>query len=139
LSPTGACKTFDDHADGYVRGEGAGLVLLKPLPKALADGNNIIGIVKGSAVNHGGRTYSLTYPNPEAQRDVIAAAQSRASVAPEQIGYIEAHGTGTPKGDPIEFKGLVDAFSENISNGKRRNFCGLGSVKTNVGHLEAAA
>ncbi|WP_315823373.1 polyketide synthase [Paraflavitalea speifideaquila] len=140
LSPTGSCKTFDDGADGYVRGEGAGLILLKPLEQALADKDPIYGIIKGSAVNHGGKTYSLTYPNPDAQRDVIIAAQQMAGVTPDTIGYIEAHGTGTPKGDPIEFKGLVNAFQGlgqemSLTN----NYCALGSVKTNIGHLEAAA
>jgi polyketide synthase PksN len=140
LSPTGSCKTFDDGADGYVRGEGAGLILLKPLEQALADKDPIYGIIKGSAVNHGGKTYSLTYPNPDAQRDVIMAAQQMAGVTPDTIGYIEAHGTGTPKGDPIEFKGLVNAFQSSDPEGSRlNNYCALGSVKTNIGHLEAAA
>ena len=142
LSPTGSCKSFDDSADGYVRGEGAGLLLLKPLDKALEDKDNIYGIIKGSAVNHGGKTYSLTYPNPEAQMQVIADAQQRAGVAPESISYIEAHGTGTPKGDPIEVQGLINAFlreSRKEDVAQRKGYCGLGTVKTNVGHLEAAA
>lgn len=141
LSPTGSCKTFDDGADGYVRGEGAGLLLLKPMAQAIADKDNIYGVIKGSAVNHGGKTYSLTYPNPDAQKEVIAKAQQVAGVTPESISYIEAHGTGTPKGDPIEFEGLTRAFKSLPAKGalKRKNYCGLGSVKTNVGHLEAAA
>lgn len=142
LSPTGSCKTFDDKADGYVRGEGAGFLLLKPLQRALQDKDHIYGIIKGSAVNHGGKTYSLTYPNVAAQAQVILEAQKAAGVTAETISYIEAHGTGTPKGDPIEFSGLLDAFNANSAENntvKRKNYCGLGSVKTNIGHLEAAA
>lgn len=140
LSPTGACKTFDDSADGYVRGEGGGLVLLKPLQQALRDNNSICGIIKGSAVNHSGKTYSLTYPNPEAQKEVIIEAQKAAGVTADQISYVEAHGTGTPKGDPIEFTGLASAFESHVAEKTGlTNYCGLGSVKTNVGHLEAAA
>ncbi|HEX6427154.1 MAG TPA: SDR family NAD(P)-dependent oxidoreductase, partial [Niastella sp.] len=138
LSSTGACKTFDDSADGYVRGEGAGLVLLKPLEQALADNDHIYGVIKGCAVNHGGKTYSLTYPSQEAQQAVILQAQQMAGVTPDSISYVEAHGTGTPKGDPIEFQALTNAFQSGITNDKK-NYCGLGSVKTNIGHLEAAA
>lgn len=138
LSPTGSCKTFDDGADGYVRGEGAGLILLKPLEQALADNDNIYGVIKGSAVNHGGKTYSLTYPSQEAQQEVILQAQRMAGVTPDSISYVEAHGTGTPKGDPIEFQALTNAFQSGMTNDKK-NYCGLGSVKTNIGHLEAAA
>ncbi len=140
LSPTGSCKTFDDSADGYVRGEGAGVVLLKPLAKALADGDSIYGVVKGSAVNHGGRTYTLTYPNPDAQAEVIVAAIERAGIPVQSLSYIEAHGTGTPKGDPIEFNGLMTAFGKLAPEADKESaWCGLGSVKTNIGHLEAAA
>jgi polyketide synthase PksN len=142
LSPTGSCKTLDDSADGYVRGEGAGLVLLKPLDRALADGDAIHGVIKGSAVNHCGETYTLTYPSAQAQADVIVAAHERAKVPVTSIGYAEMHGTGTPKGDPIEFEGLQQAFRTlaqrqglPLANG----YCGLGSAKANVGHLEAAA
>ncbi|UUZ86380.1 type I polyketide synthase [Paenibacillus sp. P26] len=137
LSPTGSCKTFDDSADGYVRSEGAGVVLLKPLQRALEDGDPICGILKGSAVNHNGKTHTLTYPNPDAQAEVIAEAHRRAGVPAESISYIEAHGTGTPKGDPMEFQGLVKAFR--MLGSDKRNYCGLGSVKTNIGHLESAA
>ena len=142
LSPTGSCKTFDESADGYVRSEGAGVVLLKPLKKALEDGDSIYGILKGSAINHNGKTHTLTYPNPDAQAEVIAAAHRRAAFSPDSISYIEAHGTGTPKGDPIEFQGLIKAFDKlYLEQGKAmvKNCCGLGSVKTNIGHLEAAA
>lgn len=142
LSPTGSCKTFDDSADGYVRSEGAGVVLLKPLVKALEDGDSIYGVLKGTAVNHSGKTHTLTYPNPEAQADVIAEAHRKAGVPVESISYIEAHGTGTPKGDPMEFQGLVKAFQLLHPEEPQKlntNYCGLGSVKTNIGHLESAA
>lgn len=142
LSPTGSCKTFDNSADGYVRGEGAGLILLKPLSKALENSDNIYGILKGSAVNHSGKTYTLTYPNAEAQAAVITTAMQRGGVKPDTISYVEAHGTGTPKGDPIEFEGLVKAFMLNTEtefSQLRKSYCGIGSVKTNIGHLESAA
>lgn len=142
LSPTGSCKTFDAAADGIVRGEGAGLVLLKPLAKALEDGDSIYGVLKGSAINHSGKTPTISYPSPEQQAEVITQALKRARITPESISYIEAHGTGTPKGDPIEFQGLVSAFQRNFaSNGEnyKKAYCGLGSVKPNIGHLESAA
>ncbi|MFZ2755070.1 MAG: beta-ketoacyl synthase N-terminal-like domain-containing protein, partial [Lysobacteraceae bacterium] len=142
LSPTGACRAFDDTADGYVRGEGAGFLLLKPLDKAIADGDPIHGVIKGSAVNHCGGTYTLTYPSARAQAEVIVAAHERAAVPVDTIGFVELHGTGTPKGDPIEFEGLSRAFEtlaerQHVSLPEAR--CGLSSVKTNIGHLEAAA
>ncbi|MGF7031547.1 acyl transferase domain-containing protein/acyl carrier protein [Paenibacillus mucilaginosus] len=143
LSPTGSCKTFDDRADGYVRSEGAGIILLKPLSQALEDGDSIYGVLKGSAVNHNGRTHTLTYPNPQAQADVIIEAHRRSGIPVESVSYIEAHGTGTPKGDPLEFQGLQKAFevlgSSKGPSALSKNFCGLGSVKTNIGHLESAA
>jgi len=140
LSPTGSCKTFDASADGYVRGEGAGVLLLEPLERALANGHDVIGIVKGTAVNHSGRTHTLTYPNPEAQADVITQALERAGVEPGAISYVEAHGTGTPKGDPIEVQGLLRAFACGRSGEQGRvAHCGLGSLKPNIGHLESAA
>jgi acyl transferase domain-containing protein/acyl carrier protein len=144
LSPTGSCKTFDDSADGYVRSEGAGVILLKPLKQALEDRDPIYGVLKGSAVNHSGRTHTLTYPNPDAQAEAIVEAHQKASVPVDSIGYIEAHGTGTPKGDPMEFRGLVQAFDklrlgQDSEQPLPNNYCGLGSVKTNIGHLESAA
>jgi polyketide synthase PksN len=142
MSPTGSCRTFDESANGYVRGEGAGLLLLKPLDLALADGNTIYGVLKGSAVNHCGETYTLTYPSPESQANVIVAAHRRAGVSIDTVSYVEAHGTGTPKGDPIEFQGLQQAFATLASDQGielKPGSCGLGSVKTNIGHLEAAA
>ena len=138
LSPSGSCKSFDEAADGYVRSEGAGVLLLKPLARALEDGDPIHGIIKGSAVNHCGKTHTLTYPSAQAQAAVIRAALDDARVAASSISYIEAHGTGTPKGDPIEIQGLSEAFAgagESIAG----QTCGIGSAKSNIGHLEAAA
>ncbi|HVI43221.1 MAG TPA: SDR family NAD(P)-dependent oxidoreductase, partial [Chitinophaga sp.] len=139
LSPTGTCRVFDEAADGYLRGEGAGLILLKPLKKAMADGDHIYGIVKGSAANHSGKVRTLTYPNPDAQADVIITAMKMAGTTPDTISYIEAHGTGTPKGDPIEFEGLCKAFDYFRETMPTGQFCGMGSVKANIGHLESAA
>jgi len=143
LSPDGRCYTFDKRANGYVRGEGVGAILLKPLNKALADNDHIYGIIRGSAVNHSGHTNSPTTPNPSAQAEVIISAIERAGLHPAAINYIEAHGTATNLGDPIEFNGLKKAFeqiykkwNESLPNIK---FCGVGTVKTKIGHLEAAA
>ncbi|WP_371658315.1 SDR family NAD(P)-dependent oxidoreductase [Streptomyces sp. NBC_00280] len=135
LASDGRCKTFDHRADGYVRGEGVGAVLLKPLSRAQADGDHIHALITGTATNHGGRAASLTAPNPEAQAEVISLAQRRAGIGPEHISYVEAHGTGTALGDPIEFNGLLRSFGSTAT----APHCGLGSVKTNVGHLETAA
>ena len=143
LSPDGKCKTFDKSANGYVRGEGCGTILLKPLSKALADRDHIHAVIKGSAVNHGGRANSLTAPNPNAQAQLLVKAYERAEISPDTISYIEAHGTGTNLGDPVEINGLKIAFKElykkNNLKQTRENYCGLCSVKTNIGHLEAAA
>ncbi|WP_190009745.1 SDR family NAD(P)-dependent oxidoreductase [Streptomyces anulatus] len=140
LAADGRCKAFDHRADGYVRGEGVGAVLLKPLSRARADGDHIHGLITGSATNHGGRAASLTAPNPAAQAAVITRAQEDAGVGPEQISYVEAHGTGTALGDPIEVTGLRTAFErEGAPEGAGLQHCGLGTVKTNVGHLETAA
>jgi acyl transferase domain-containing protein/thioesterase domain-containing protein/acyl carrier protein len=139
LSPTGSCKVFDESADGYVRGEGAGLVLLKPLKKALKDGDAIYGILKGSAVNHNGNTHTISAPGATAQTEVILAAMERAGITPDTISYVEAHGTGTPKGDPIEFASLTKAFDSYNHTERTRPYCHIGSVKANIGHLEAAA
>ncbi|MDB6041103.1 MAG: pks1, partial [Verrucomicrobiales bacterium] len=140
LSPEGRCKSFSAGANGYVRGEGAGFILLKPLDKALADNDPIHAVIRGIAVNHGGTATSLTAPNPAAQAELIVKACRRAGVSAETIGYIEAHGTGTQLGDPIEVAALISAFKElGIGSGTKLPFCGLGSVKTNIGHLESAA
>lgn len=143
LAPDGRCKTFDQSANGYVRGEGVGVVLLKPLDRAIAAGDHIHAVLRGSAVNHGGRANSLTAPNPNAQAEVIGLALERAGLDSATIGYIEAHGTGTSLGDPIEINGLKKAFeAARARTGKpapSANRCAVGSVKSNVGHLEAAA
>jgi polyketide synthase PksM len=141
LSPTGRCRSFDDAADGTVRGEGAGLVLLKRLSEALRDGDPIHGVIKGSAINHSGKTHTLSYPNPTAQAEVIREAWRDARISPDTVSYIEAHGTGTPKGDPLEFDGLRQAFGALGRDGSTAPAprCGIGSVKTNLGHLESAA
>lgn len=143
LSPDGRCKTFDKRANGYVRGEGSGAILLKPLSKAEADGDHIYAVIKGSAVNHGGHANSLTAPNPKAQAELLIQAYERAGIDPSTVSYIEAHGTGTNLGDPVEINGLKIAFKELYKrSGKEfpeRPHCGLSSVKTNIGHLEAAA
>ena len=135
LSPDGRCKTFDASANGYVRSEGVGVIFIKALDQALADEDHIIGVIKGIAVNHGGRANSLTSPNVTAQAEVIEAAIQQARVTPDSISYIETHGTATPLGDPIEIRGLTKAFKQ-VSE---EQSCGLGSVKTNIGHLESAA
>ncbi|MGH9349014.1 MAG: SDR family NAD(P)-dependent oxidoreductase, partial [Vicinamibacterales bacterium] len=143
LSPTGQCRAFSDGADGYVRGEGVGMLVLKPLSRAEADGDHIYGVLRGSAVGHNGRTSSLTAPSARAQAELVELAWLQAGVDPRTVTYIEAHGTGTPLGDPIEIDGLKAAFSTLAARTGARDAiggrCGLGSVKTNIGHLELAA
>ncbi|MBC7984551.1 MAG: SDR family NAD(P)-dependent oxidoreductase, partial [Candidatus Obscuribacterales bacterium] len=143
LSADGRCKTFSKDANGYVRGEGVGMLFLKPLAAAERDGDHIYGLIKGSAENHGGRASSLTAPNPLAQAELIKAAYREAQIDPRTVTYIETHGTGTPLGDPIEINGLKRAFADlYLDNGEgvvKDSHCGLGSVKTNLGHLELAA
>ncbi|MGE5655107.1 MAG: SDR family NAD(P)-dependent oxidoreductase, partial [Actinomycetota bacterium] len=136
LSPTGQCRTFDASADGYVPGEGCGVLLLQPLEKALAENNRILGIIKGSAVNHAAVGESITAPNTDRQVALLVAAYKNAAVNPATVSYIEAHGTGTSLGDPIEMEALTRAFSP---YSERKGYCKVGSVKTNIGHLEAAA
>jgi acyl transferase domain-containing protein len=136
MSADGHCKTFDVAADGYVRGEGCGIVILKPLSAAIADGNKILAVIKGSAVNQDGRSNGLTAPNSLAQQAVISQALQKANVSPSEIGYVETHGTGTPLGDPIEVEALNSVLSHDRLPEKP---CAIGSVKTNIGHLEAAA
>ncbi|EHN74849.1 polyketide synthase, partial [Streptomyces coelicoflavus ZG0656] len=142
LSPDGRCKAFDSRADGYVRGEGAGVVLLKPHGRAERDGDAVHAVIKAVALNHGGRTTSLTAPDPDAQADLLVEAYRAAGVHPDTVGYIEAHGTGTALGDPIETTGLSTAFRR-LRDGRDAPGgtapCAIGSVKTNIGHLEAAA
>nr|AXN93621.1 PuwB [Symplocastrum muelleri NIVA-CYA 644] len=136
LAPDGRCKAFDSRANGYVRSEGGGVVVLKPLSQALAEGDRIYAVIRGSAVNQDGRSNGLTAPNPQAQEAVIREAYHQAIVSPAHIQYIEAHGTGTKLGDPMELKALGKVLSEGRPPGK---YCRVGSVKTNIGHTEAAA
>lgn len=136
LSTDGACKSFGEGGDGFVPGEGVGAVLLKPLAEAEADGDHIYGVIRGASINHGGKTNGYTVPNPLAQRDLVEKALAKAGVHPRAVSYIEAHGTGTSLGDPIEIAGLTQAFRRQT---KDDQFCAIGSVKTNIGHLESAA
>ncbi|MGH3562588.1 MAG: type I polyketide synthase, partial [Mycobacterium sp.] len=133
LSPRGRCHTFDAGADGFVRGEGAGVVVLKRLSDAVHDGDRVLAVVRGSAINSDGRSNGLTAPNTIAQCDVITRALRGADVAANSVNFIETHGTGTALGDPIEFEALADIY------GRGDGPCALGAVKTNMGHLEAAA
>ncbi len=136
LAPDGRCKTFDAAANGYVRGEGCGILVLKRLSEAEADGDRIWGVIRGSAVNQDGASIGLTVPNGEAQEQVIKAALLRAGVLPSQVDYVEAHGTGTPVGDPIELQAVAAAYCK--GRPAERPLL-IGSVKTNFGHLESAA
>ncbi|MEI5033009.1 beta-ketoacyl synthase N-terminal-like domain-containing protein [Streptomyces sp. S1A(2023)] len=135
LSRTGACRPFAEGADGFVMGEGSGAVLLKPLSRAVSDGDHVYGLIRGTAVNSGGRTSGFTVPSPEAQAALVSSALRGAGVAPATLGYVEAHGSGTSLGDPIEVRALTRAFGPREQVGS----CALGSVKANIGHLEPAA
>jgi acyl transferase domain-containing protein/NADPH:quinone reductase-like Zn-dependent oxidoreductase/NADP-dependent 3-hydroxy acid dehydrogenase YdfG/ubiquinone/menaquinone biosynthesis C-methylase UbiE/acyl carrier protein len=136
LSADGRCKAFDARGNGFVRSEGAGMVLLKPLTHALADRDQIYALIRSSAINQDGRTSGLTVPSAKAQEDLVREACLRAGVDPRQIKFVEAHGTGTLVGDPIEARALGAVLAPGRSEG---DYCLIGSVKTNVGHLEAAA
>jgi acyl transferase domain-containing protein len=136
LSATGRCRAFDAGADGFVRSEGCGVVALRRLKDAIASGDRILAVVRGSAVNHDGRSAGLTAPNAYAQRLLIESALRAARVEPARIGLVETHGTGTPLGDPIEVEALLATYGRSRDDGSR---CALGAVKTNLGHLEAAA
>lgn len=136
LSPAGQCKTFDASADGYVPGEGAGMIILKPLSKAIADRNFIYAVIAGSAINQDGKTNGLTAPNGLQQEKLLKMAYQAAHIEPEKISYVECHGTGTFLGDPIEIQALGEMIGKNRSADQP---CWIGSVKTNIGHLEPAA
>ncbi|MGW1953003.1 type I polyketide synthase, partial [Streptomyces sp. NPDC001920] len=136
LSPDGRCYTFDSRANGFVRGEGGAFVALKPLTAALADGDTVLGVIRGSAVNNDGATDGLTVPGREAQEDVVRQACLRAAVDPAEVQYVELHGTGTKVGDPIEAAALGGAYGPGRDAGSPLL---VGSVKTNIGHLEGAS
>ena len=136
LSRTGLCKTFDASADGYVRSDGCGMVVLKLLSRAIADGDPVLAVVRGGAINQDGASNGLTAPNGLSQEAVIRTALANAGVAPHEVSYIEAHGTGTPLGDPVEVLSLANVYGQGRS---ADNPLYLGSVKANIGHTEAAA
>ena len=136
LAPDGRCKAFDQRANGFVRGEGCGALALKRLKDAMADGDPVLAVIRGSATNQDGHTNGITAPNGLAQRAVVERALQDAGVAAEDVGYVEAHGTGTALGDPIEIEGLAASVGRPRADGGR---CLVGSVKTNIGHLEGAA
>ncbi|MBW4464882.1 MAG: aminotransferase class I/II-fold pyridoxal phosphate-dependent enzyme [Pegethrix bostrychoides GSE-TBD4-15B] len=134
MSPTGRCRSFDAAADGYVRSEGAGLVVLKPLSEAVAAGDAIYAVIRGTAVNQDGFSSGMAAPNPVAQAAVLRQAYQRAGLSPAQVQYVEAHGTGTKLGDPVELAALGEVLEAD-----RTQPCAIGSVKTNIGHTETAA
>ena len=137
MSPDGHCRAFDAKAQGTVGGNGVAIVVLKRLEDALADGDNIRAVIKGTAINNDGSLkVGYTAPSVEGQAQAIRAAQLMAEVEPETISYVETHGTGTTLGDPIEITALTEAFS---NGGEKKNYCAIGSVKTNIGHLDVAA
>ena len=136
ISSDGHCQSFGEGGDGYIPGEGVGVVVLKRLSEAVRDGNHIYGVIKGSALNHGGKTNGYSVPNPKAQTAVISRALSESKIDPRHISYVEAHGTGTKLGDPIEIAALDKAFKKHTAD---NGFCLIGSAKSNVGHCESAA
>jgi acyl transferase domain-containing protein/acyl-CoA synthetase (AMP-forming)/AMP-acid ligase II/NAD(P)-dependent dehydrogenase (short-subunit alcohol dehydrogenase family)/acyl carrier protein len=136
LSPEGRCKSFDDGADGYVRGEGCGILVLKRLSDAERDGDRILAIIRGTAANQDGRTNGITAPSGPAQQEVIRTALQRSGISHEQVGYLEAHGTATPLGDPIEVNALRQVFTDRGPEGQP---CYFGSVKAQIGHTETVS
>lgn len=135
-SPNGVLKPFDKDSDGTIWGEGVGALLLKPLSKAIADNDNIYGIIKGSGINNDGASNGITAPSAKAQEELLVSVWQNSKIDPETISYIESHGTGTALGDPIEIRATTNAFRRFTS---KRQFCGIGSVKANIGHLIAAS
>src|SRR5581483_2369713 len=136
LSPEGRCKTFDAAADGYVRSEGCGLAILKPLARALEDGDHVLAVIRGTATNHDGFSNGLTAPNGLAQESVMRDALSAAGVSAHDVSYVEAHGTGTPLGDPVEVRAIANVYASGRDAGAPLL---VGSVKASIGHAEAAA
>lgn len=136
LSTDGKCRSFSSDGSGFVPGEGVGVLLLKRLSQAIADGDRIHAVIRATSVNHGGKTNGYTVPNPNAQGQLIRQALDKAGIHSRTVSYIEAHGTGTKLGDPIEITGLTQAFRQDTQDNQ---YCAIGSVKSNIGHLEAAA
>ncbi len=136
LSPTGHCHTFDERADGFVPGEGVGVIALKRLEDAIADGDHIYGVIRGSGINQDGATNGITAPSMNAQERLEHYVYNTFGINPERIGMVEAHGTGTKLGDPIEFEALTKAFRRYTD---KKQFCAIGSIKANIGHTSAAA
>ncbi len=134
LSKDGVCYSFDERSNGYIRSEGAGLIFLKPLSKAEADGDKIYAVIHGTAVNQDGATKGISVPNPLAQQELLRQAYIDAGIDPHEVGYVEAHGTGTFVGDPIESKSIG-----NVIGRDRPDYCYMGSIKSNIGHLEPAS
>ncbi|WPQ61779.1 beta-ketoacyl synthase N-terminal-like domain-containing protein [Chitinophaga sancti] len=135
-SSDGYCHTFGKGGDGYVSGEGVGAILLKPLSKALKDKDRVYAVIKGTAINHVGTVSGMMVPSPVAQADMISACMDKAGIHPRTISYVEAHGTGTSLGDPIEIQGLVKSYGQYTQD---KEYCAIGSVKSNIGHAESAA
>ncbi len=136
-STDGLSRTFDELANGTGTGEGIVCIVLKPLSQALIDHDQVYAVIKGGAINQDGRSIGLSAPNPEAQKALLIEAWKNAGIRPQSLSFIEAHGTGTKMGDPIEIRGIRDAFEQYTD---RKNFCAIGSVKkTNIGHLDVTA
>lgn len=136
LSPSGQCFAFDARANGYVRGEGAGMIYIKPLKQALEDDDSVYAVIRAAVINQDGNTSSMTVPGLESQEDMLHLAYAQAGMAPSRVSYMEAHGTGTPVGDPIETNALGNVLCEGRPDGQK---CLIGSVKTNIGHLESGS
>ncbi len=136
LSPSGKCFAFDSRANGYVRGEGAGMIVLKPISKAVEDGDRVYAVVRAAVINQDGHTSSMTVPGVESQAAMLREAYKQAGMTPDRVTYMEAHGTGTPVGDPIETRALGQVLAEGRPEGE---YCLIGSVKTNIGHLESGS
>ena len=136
MSPSGRCRTFDALADGFIRGEGCGVVVLKRLSDAISDGDQVLSVIRGTAVNQDGHSTVLAAPNGLAQQALVREALSNAQLSPDRVGFVETHGTATPLGDPIEVEALIATIGAPRADG---GICYLGSSKANLGHLEAAA